>query len=65
MDAENDCVIHVPAKELQPGKAFWSVTAYDTKNGFFIPNDGKNYSVGENAGMKLNKDGGIDPYSAA
>jgi len=35
------------------------------KNGFFIPNPRKKYSVGENAGMKLNKDGGIDIYIAA
>ena len=34
-------------------------------NGFFIPNDHKKYSVGENAGMKLNEDGGLDIYIAA
>ncbi len=33
--------------------------------GFFIPNDRKKYSVGENAGMKLNKDGGIEIHIAA
>ncbi len=65
MNAKNDYVIRMSAKELPPAKAFWSVTLYDTKNGFFIPNDRKKYSVGENAGMKLNKDGGIDIYIAA
>ena len=35
------------------------------KDGFFIPNDHKKYSVGENAGVKLNEDGGIEIYIAA
>jgi hypothetical protein len=51
--------------ELPPAKAFWSFTLYDAKNGFFIPNDRKKYTVGENGGMKLNKDGGIEVYIAA
>ena len=51
--------------ELPPARAFWSVTLYDSENGFFIPNDRKKYSVGENAGMRLNKDGGIEIYISA
>ena len=39
--------------------AFWSLTLYDTANGLFIPNDRKKYSVGANAGMKLDAEGGI------
>ena len=50
---------------MPPAKAFWSLTLYDTENGFFIPNDRKKYSVGENAGMKLNDDGGIEIHIAA
>jgi len=65
MNAQHDYVIRMSKKDLPPAKAFWSVTLYDTQNGFFIPNDRKKYSVGENAGMKLNKDGGIDIYIAA
>ena len=65
MNAKNDYVIRMSAKDLPPGKAFWSVTLYDNKNGFFIPNERKKYSVGENAGMKLNAKGGIDIYIAA
>ena len=37
----------------------------DTENGFFIPNPQKKYSVGENAGMKLDADGGIEIHIAA
>jgi len=65
MNAKNDYVIRMSKKDLPPAKAFWSITLYDVKNGFFIPNDRKKYSVGENAGMKLDKDGGIAIYIAA
>jgi hypothetical protein len=51
--------------ELPPATAFWSLTLYDTQNGFFIPNDRKKYSVGENAGMKLDSTGGIAIHIAA
>jgi len=65
MNAQHDYVIRMAKKDLPPAKAFWSVTLYDTKNGFFIPNDRKKYSVGENAGMKLDQNGGIAIYIAA
>ncbi len=51
--------------ELPPATAFWSATLYDTKNGFFIPNDRKKYSVGENGGFRLDADGAIDIHIAA
>ena len=65
MNAKNDYVIRMSKKDLPPAKAFWSVTLYDVQNGFFIPNDRKKYSVGGNAGMKLDKDGSIVIYIAA
>lgn len=65
MNALHDYVIRMSKDELPPAKAFWSVTLYDSANGFFIPNDRKKYSVGENAGMKLNKDGGIEIHITA
>jgi hypothetical protein len=65
MNAMHDYVVHMSKDELPPAKAFWSATLYDTLNGFFIPNKYKKYSVGENAGMKLNDKGGIDIYIAA
>jgi hypothetical protein len=65
MNAMHDYVIRMCKKDLPPAKAFWSVTLYDLKNGFFIPNERKKYSVGENAGMKLDKNGGIAIYIAA
>jgi hypothetical protein len=65
MNAMHDYVIRMSKQHLPPAGPFWSVTLYDVKNGFFIPNDRKKYSVGENAGMKLDKDGGIAIYIAA
>jgi hypothetical protein len=65
MNALNDYVIKMSKEEMPPDQAFWSLTLYDKANGFFIPNDRKKYSVGENGGYQLNDDGGIDIYVAA
>ena len=65
MNAQHDYVIRMTKAELPPAIAFWSLTLYDLKEGFFIPNKEKKYSVGENAGMKLNALGGIEIYVAA
>jgi hypothetical protein len=54
MNARNDYVLRMSKHELPPSTAFWSLTLYDLENGFFVPNDRKKYSVGENAGFKLN-----------
>ena len=65
INAMNDYVVRMAADELPPTQVFWSFTLYDFQNGFFIPNDRKKYSVGENAGMKLDENGGIEVYIAA
>jgi len=65
MNAQHEYVIRMTKDEMPPARVFWSFTLYDSANGFFIPNDRKKYSVGENAGMKLNEDGGIEVYVAA
>jgi hypothetical protein len=65
LNAQHDYVIRMTANELPPANAFWSFTLYDEVNGFFIPNDQKKYSVGENSGFKLNDEGGIEIYIAA
>ena len=62
MNAMYDYVIRMSKDELPPANAFWSLTLYDLEQGFFIPNDYKKYSVGENAGMKLNSEGGIEIF---
>jgi hypothetical protein len=60
MNARHDYVLKMSRDELPPATAFWSLTLYDQANGFFIPNDQMKYSVGENAGFKLNAEGGIE-----
>lgn len=65
MNAQHDYVIRMSKEELPPAIAFWSATLYDTKHGFFIPNKENKYSVGLNAGMKLNAEGGIEIHIAA
>ena len=65
MTATHDYIIKMTAAEMPPAKAFWSITLYDTDNGFFIPNEQKKYSVGLNGGMELNEDGGITIAIAA
>ena len=65
MNAQNDYVIQMTKEELPPANGFWSLTLYDTENGFFIPNDHKKYSVGENAGMKPDAKGGLKIYVSA
>ncbi len=59
MTAAHDYVIKMTADELPPAKAFWSITLYDTENGFFIPNEQRKYSVGLNGGMELDENGGM------
>lgn len=65
MNASKDYVVKMSKDQLPPAKAFWSLTLYDKSNGFFIPNEYKKYSVGENAGMKLDENGGIEIYISA
>ena len=60
MNSMHDYVVRMDADSMPPAKEFWSLTLHDLENGFFIPNDHMKYSVGENAGMKLNSRGGID-----
>jgi hypothetical protein len=65
MNAMNDYVIRMSPDDMPPATAFWSATLYDSANGFFMPNERKKYSVGENAGMKLDAEGGVAIHVAA
>jgi len=65
MNAMSDYEIVMAAEGLPPANAFWSVTLYDSERGFFIPNERFKYSVGENAGYKLDENGGIRIVIAA
>jgi hypothetical protein len=60
MNAMHDYVVRMTKAELPPARAFWSLTLYDGDKFLFIPNAQKKYSVGENAGIKLDASGGIE-----
>ena len=64
LNALHDYMLRMSKDQLPPAKAFWSVTLYDGEKYLFIPNTQKKYSVGENAGMKLDAAGGIEIYIA-
>jgi hypothetical protein len=64
LNALHDYVIRMTKDQLPPAQAFWSFTLFDAKDAFFIPNDRKKYSVGENAGLQLDANGGIAIYVA-
>jgi hypothetical protein len=59
MNAQHDYVIRMTKEQLPPARAFWSFTLYDGERFLFIPNPANKYSVGENAGIKLDASGGI------
>jgi hypothetical protein len=61
LDGRNDYVIHFPAGQLPPNKAFWSLTMGDGKN-HFVPNPINRYSVTDRSGLVPNADGSIDIY---
>lgn len=64
MLASEHYVIGMTQKQLPPTSAFWSATLYDSKSGLFIPNEGRKYSVGENGGVKLDEQGGVEIHIA-
>jgi hypothetical protein len=52
-------VLHFPAGQLPPNKAFWSVTMTDVRN-YMVPNPANRYSIGEGPGLLPNADGSTD-----
>ena len=54
-NAQHDYILRLSKDELPPAMT-WSVTLYDLKNGFLIPNDKNKYSTG----IKENVEGDIE-----
>jgi hypothetical protein len=57
----HDYVMHFPAGQLPPNKAFWSLTMGDAKN-HFVANPLNRYSVSDRSGLAQNPDGSVDIY---
>jgi hypothetical protein len=58
LNGKNSYVIHFRSGQLPPAKAFWSITAYNSKH-FFIPNPINRYAIGDRDELKLEADGSL------
>ncbi|HTP11758.1 MAG TPA: DUF1214 domain-containing protein [Anaerolineae bacterium] len=54
-------VMHFPAGQLPPNKAFWSITMGDARN-HFVANPINRYSVSDRSSLAPNPDGSLDIY---
>jgi hypothetical protein len=61
LSGAHDYILHFPAGELPPNKAFWSLTMGDAKN-HFVPNPINRYSVSDRSGLIPNANGSVDIY---
>jgi len=57
----HDYVMHFPAGQLPPNKAFWSLTMGDASN-HFVANPLNRYCVSDRSGLAQNPDGSVDIY---
>jgi hypothetical protein len=61
LSGQHDYVMHFPAGQLPPNKAFWSLTISDARNRF-VANPINRYSVSDRSGLVPNADGSVDIY---
>jgi hypothetical protein len=61
LNGKNAYVIHFRKGQLPPVKAFWSITAYNSKH-FFIPNPINRYAIGDRDELKFEADGSLSIY---
>jgi len=57
----NKYVIHFAKDSLPPVNAFWSLTAYNSKD-FLVPNPINRFAIGDRDDLKFNEDGSLDIY---
>lgn len=55
----NQYLIHFPAGQMPPVKAFWSITMYD-EDGFLVESSINRYLIGDRDPLKYNDDGSLD-----
>ena len=61
LTGSKDYVLHIPAGELPPVGAFWSLTLYDS-DGFLVPNPIDRFVINDRTDLAKNADGSIDIY---
>ena len=59
IDGENNYVLHFEKDEIPPVNAFWSLTAYNSRD-FLIENSINRFALGDRDDLKFNKDGSLD-----
>ena len=57
----NKYVIHFAKDSLPPVNAFWSLTAYNSKD-FLVPNPINRFAIGDRDDLNYNEDGSLDIY---
>jgi len=61
IEGKNKYVLHFDKDEIPPVNAFWSLTAYNSKD-FLIKNPINRYALGDRDDLHYNKDGSLDIY---
>jgi hypothetical protein len=59
LNGQHKYVLHFPAGQLPPSKAFWSVTMTNARN-YMVRNQANRYSIGAGSGLLPNADGSTD-----
>lgn len=63
LNGNNDYVLKFTRDQLPPVNYFWSMTMYDIKTTYLVPNDLDKYSIGDRTpGIKYGPDGGLTIY---
>jgi hypothetical protein len=61
VDGSNKYVMHFEKDEIPPVDAFWSLTAYNSKD-FLVANSINRFAIGDRDDLKYNEDGSLDIY---
>jgi hypothetical protein len=64
LDGGKRYLIHFPAKQLPPARAFWTLTAY-TKDGALAGGRAPHRSIASRDALRRNRDGSLDVYVQA
>ncbi|MFK5854849.1 MAG: DUF1254 domain-containing protein [Bacteroidota bacterium] len=61
IDGKNNYILHFEEDEIPPVNAFWSLTAYNSKD-FMVANTINRFALGDRDNLKYNEDGSLDIY---
>ena len=61
IDGKNKYVLHFDKEQVPPVNAFWSLTAYNSKD-FLVSNPINRFALGDRDNLKYNENGSLDIY---